>query len=229
MLDRLQEALERERRFVDDASHELRTPLATLRGEIDLALAKRRDAPELEASLRSAQEDVVRLQRLADDLLVMARVRGGRIPVHRVETSLAELTMRSMRSVERQTAAAGVTVDIDAPDHTVDVDPERIEQALRNLLENAIRYSPRGGVVRLSAGLVDGYVRFVVTDGGPGFPADLQNSAFEPFTRGDIESSSSSGAGLGLAIVRAVAEAHGGSASVENTPDGARVTVDVRA
>lgn len=228
MLDRLQEALERERRFVDDASHELRTPLATLRGEIDLALTRRRDAPELEASLRSAQEDVAHLQRLADDLLVMARIRGGRISVHRVETSLALLTTRSARAVQRQATAAGVTIDVDASDEAVEVDPERIEQALRNLLENAIRQTRRAGVVRVSARRLDGFARFVVADSGPGFPQDLLASAFEPFTRGDLETAGPTGAGLGLSIVRAIAEAHGGSASVENTPDGARVTIDIR-
>ncbi len=228
MLDRLQEALERERRFVDDASHELRTPLATLRGEIDLALTRRRDAPELEASLRSAQEDVERLQRLTDDLLLLARTRGGRIPVHRVETSLAGLATRSVHTVESQAAAAGVSIDVDAPDEPVELDPDRMEQALRNLLENAIRYTPRGGVVRVSARRLDGMARFVVSDSGPGFRPDLLSRAFEPFTRGDAEQAGTTGAGLGLSIVRTVAEAHAGSASAENTPDGARVTVDVR-
>jgi two-component system, OmpR family, sensor kinase len=229
MLDRLQEALERERRFVDDASHELRTPLATLRGEIDLALTRGREAPELEASLRSAQEDVVRLQRLADDLLVMARTRGGRIPVHRVETSLAALAARSARAVQRQAAAAGVTIDVDAPDEVAELDPDRMEQALRNLLENAIRYTPRGGIVHVSARRLDGSARFVVEDGGPGFPTGMLANAFEPFTRGETQTSGSTGAGLGLAIARAVAEAHGGSASAENAPRGARVSLDVRA
>jgi signal transduction histidine kinase len=228
MLDRLQEALERERRFVDDASHELRTPLATLRGEIDLALSRRRDASELEASLRSAQEDVTRLQRLADDLLVMARLRGGRIPVHRVETSLAALTARSVRSVEGEAAAAGVTIAVEASDETVEVDPERLEQALRNLLENAIRHTEHGGVVRINARRLDGFARFTVADSGPGFPEDLLANAFEPFTRGEVETAGPTGAGLGLSIVRAVAEAHGGSASAENSRDGARVTLDVR-
>ena len=228
MLDRLQAAMERERRFVDDASHELRTPLATLRGEIDLALTRRRDAPELEASLRSAQEDVERLQRLSEDLLVLARTRGGRIPVRRVETPLAELTDRSVRSVVSQTGATGVTVEIDASDETIEVDPERMEQALRNLLENAIRYTRPGGVVHLSARRHDGFARFVVEDGGPGFPPDLLSTAFEPFTRGPDETAGPTGAGLGLSIVRAVAEAHGGSVSAENTARGARVTLEVR-
>ncbi|MDQ2942671.1 MAG: ATP-binding protein [Candidatus Dormibacteraeota bacterium] len=228
MLDRLQEALEREHRFVDDASHELRTPLATLRAGIDLALTRRRDIPELEAALRSAQEDVQRLQRLADDLLLLARTRGGRIPVHRVETSLGALATRSVRYVEGQAAAAGVTIDVEPSHETVAVDPDRMEQALRNLLENAIRYTPPGGVVRISARRLPRFARFVVADNGPGFRADVLSKAFEPFTRGEAETARPTGAGLGLSIVRAVAEAHGGSASAENTPDGARVTLDVR-
>ncbi len=228
MLERLQAALERERRFVDDASHELRTPLATLRGEIDLALIRRRDAPELEASLRSAQEDVEHLQRLAEDLLVLARNKGGRIPVHRVGTSLDDLTARSVRALEGQAAAAGVTIKTDASDEAIEVDPERMERALRNLLENAVRFTRPGSVVRLSARRHDGFARFVVEDRGPGFPPDLLSTAFEPFTRGPVESAGPDGAGLGLSIVRAVAEAHGGSVTAENTADGARVTLEVR-
>ena len=228
MLDRLQEAMERERRFVDDASHELRTPLATMRAAIDLALTRPRQAVELEATLRSAQEDVERLQRLADDLLLLARTRGGRLPVHRVETSLAALLARSARSVDRQASAAGVLIEVAPSDETVALDPDRMEQALRNLLENALRYTAHGGVVRVSARRRDGFARFVVADSGPGFRPDLLAQAFEPFTRGDADTAGSTGAGLGLAIVRAVAEAHGGSVSAENTPDGAQVTLDVR-
>jgi signal transduction histidine kinase len=228
MLDRLQEALEREHQFVDDASHELRTPLATLRAEIDLALTRSRDAAELEAALRSAQEDVVSLQRLADDFLLLARTRGGRIPIRRVETSLAELTARSVQTVAGQASAADVTIAVDAPEVAVDLDPDRIEQALRNLLENAIRHARPGTAVRVVAQRREGFTRFVVTDHGPGFRPDLLSRAFEPFARGDVETSGPVGAGLGLSIVRAVAEAHGGSASAENTAIGARVTLDVR-
>jgi two-component system, OmpR family, sensor kinase len=159
----------------------------------------------------------------------MARTRGGRIPVHRVQTSLATLAAKSVRSVDSLTAAGGVTISVDASDDTLEVDPERIEQAVRNLLENAIRHTAQGGVVRLSARRLDGFARFVVEDSGPGFPPDLLAHAFEPFTRGKTETASTTGAGLGLSIVQAIAEAHGGSASAENLPDGARVTVDVRA
>ncbi|MEP6637880.1 MAG: ATP-binding protein [Chloroflexota bacterium] len=228
MLDRLQESLERERRFVDDASHELRTPLATLRAEIDLALTRKRDASELEESLRSAKEDVERLQRLTDDLLVLARTRGGRIPVHRVATSLASLIARSVRSVEAQAGAAAVRIEVDTSGDTVEIDPDRMEQALRNLLENAIRYTAPGGVVQVEARGLDGDVRFVVADSGPGFPPDLLATVFEPFTRGSAETAGANGTGLGLSIVRAVVEAHGGTTTAENTPDGARVTMDIR-
>jgi signal transduction histidine kinase len=120
-----------------------------------------------------------------------------------------------------------VSIEAAAPDALVDVDPDRVEQALRNVLENAIRYSPEGGVVRLSAEAADGSVRFVVEDQGPGFPPDLLTSAFDPFARGS-GGPGGTGTGLGLAIVRAVAEAHGGTVAAENSPTGARVTIVLR-
>jgi signal transduction histidine kinase len=228
MLDRLQEAIERERRFVDNASHELRTPLATLRAEIDLALVRRRETSELEASLRSAREDVNHLQRLVEDLLVLARSRGGRIPVRRVGTRLPALVTRSVQFVDDQARDAGVKIEVETSDEAVELDPDRVHQALRNLLENAIRHTPRGGTVRVSAGRTGNIVRMVVADSGPGFPPELLPGLFDPFTRGNSDGPDPSGTGLGLAIVRAVAEAHGGSASAENTADGARVTLRVQ-
>jgi len=227
MLDRLQAALEREHRFVDDASHELRTPLATLRAEIDLALSKGRDASELEAALRSAHEDVERLQRLTDDLLLLARTRAGQVPVRRTPTRLGDLLADSVRTVAAQADAGGVRIVVEANDATLLLDPDRIDQALRNLLENALRHTPRGQTVRLRVETGDGVARFIVTDGGPGFDVDVLPRAFEPFLRGDTDLDGSHGAGLGLAIVRAVAEAHGGTATAENTPDGARVTLQL--
>ena len=228
MLDRLQEAIERERWFVDSASHELRTPLATLRAEIDLALMRKRETPELEASLRNAQEDVHRLQRLTEDLLVLARSRGGRLPVRRVKTRLAPLITKTVQFVDSQAHAAGVQVEVEAPDAEVEIDPDRIGQALRNLLENAIRHTPSHGTVRLSASRLDGSVRLVVADSGPGFPSELLGSCSDRGIRGNSKLPDLSGTGLGLAIVGAVAAAHGGSLSLENTPNGARVTLEVR-
>jgi len=228
MLDRLQEALERERRFVNDASHELRTPLATLRAEIDLALARPRSGPELEASLRSAKEDVDRLHRLAEDLLVLARSREGRIPVRRVATSVPDLVASSVRSVSALADAAAVRIEADAADETVEIDADRVRQALRNLLENAIRHTPADGVVEISAGRTGGVLRFVVTDPGPGFPPSVLAQVFDPFVRDGGAESRDGHTGLGLTIVRAVAGAHAGRAIAENLPSGARVTLELR-
>jgi signal transduction histidine kinase len=228
MLDRLQVALERERRFVDDASHELRTPLATLRAEIELSLARPREVSELEATLRSAQDDVDRLQRLTEDLLVLARTRGGTIPLRRVPTHLPDLIARSVRSVERQALAATIRIELDAMDETFGLDPDRVEQALRNLLENAIRHSTPGDIIRITARRSGDMVTFVVSDRGPGFAPGILGRAFEPFARDNGHGTYGDGTGLGLAIVRAVAEAHGGYVKAENS-DGARVTLTVRA
>ena len=228
MLDRLQEAHERERRFVDDASHELRTPLATLRAEIDLALARPRTPAELEAALLSARDDVDRLQRLTDDLLVLARSRGGRIPVRREPAALDELLDSAIASVRAQAIAAGVDVTSDASADVIDVDPDRVRQAVANLLENAVRHTPHGGRVRVTAIRDGGLVRIAVQDSGSGFPPELLAAAFDPFERGADDPVDREGTGLGLAIVQAVAEAHGGTAFAENTPEGARVTLELR-
>lgn len=228
MLDRLQEALERERRFVDDASHELRSPLATLRAEIDLALARPRAGAELEQSLRSAGEDVQRLQRLTEDLLILARSNGGRVPVRPEDTSLPDLLARSAAMVQSQATTSGVDLTVTPTEGTAHLDPERVKQAIRNLLDNAIRHTPRGGQVELSATRSESRLRITVTDSGPGFAPDVLTRAFEPFAR-SAAGGSADGLGLGLSIVRAVAEAHGGTAMAENAPGGARVTLDLRA
>lgn len=229
LLDRLQQALERERRFVDDASHELRSPLATLRAEIDLALARERTRSELQAAMRSASEDVGALQRLADDLLVLARMRGGRVPVRPVEIPIRELLARSVKPVAERARAAGVTLTVGSSDGPVRVDPDRVQQALRNLIENAVQHTPPGGRIQITGTSTDGTVSFVVADSGPGFPEDLLERAFEPFAGGPVRGTDHHSTGLGLAIVHAIAESHGGSVDAENDADGARVTLRLRA
>lgn len=237
MLGRLEEAFERERRFVDDASHELRTPLGILKAELDLASSKARTLAELQAALNSASEEADRLVRLAEDLLVLSRLHRGRLPLDRRDVSLRELVTEAGRPHEAGARAAGVQMDIRAPDEVVRVDPVRVRQALENLIANAVRHAGSGGSVAVEASQATGEVRFDVSDSGPGFPEDFLEHAFEPFARGgaapDAGASAAAGpagAGLGLAIVRAVAESHGGEVSAENLPGGgARLTLVVRA
>ncbi len=216
MLDRLEEALGRERRFVDDASHELRTPLSVLKAELDLTLARARTPDELERALRRASGETDRLARLAEDLLVLSRAEGGRLPVHRIAVSLSAVVRQACRGQQHRADEAGVRLSVDVADGQVRLDPVRLRQAIENLVDNALRYAGGGGEVRVAARHEGDVVHLSVADSGPGFPEGFLDRAFEPFARGD----GSSGAGLGLAIVRTVAEAHGGSARAGNRPEG---------
>jgi two-component system, OmpR family, sensor kinase len=153
---------------------------------------------------------------------VLARTRAGRLPLRRVEVSLKDL----VEEAAARFAARG-RIRVAAADQRVSVDPVRLRQALQNLLDNAVRHG--GGTVRVAAARRDGVLRIEVTDDGPGFPAELLEVAFEPFARGSAASDGDAGAGLGLAIVRAVAAAHGGRASARNLEGGgARVLLLLR-
>jgi two-component system OmpR family sensor kinase len=204
MLARLEEASARERAFVADASHELRMPLAILKAELELALHEGRTLEELEAALRSAADETDRLVALAEDLLVLARVQDGKLPVRPVPLDAAAVLARFGPAE----APAGLTVN---------ADPERLQQALGNLVDNAHRHG--GPHVELAAERVDGHVELHVRDDGPGFPAEFLDSAFERFTRAD-PARGRGGAGLGLAIVDVIARAHGGVAGARNRPGG---------
>jgi signal transduction histidine kinase len=226
MLDRLQRSLARERRFVDDASHELRTPLAILKGELDLALSRERSNVELQAALHRASAEADRLTALADALLVFARAEGGHLPVAREDVSLSQVVEATVAGRRNRTREAAVTVEVDAPEELVHIDPVRVRQALENVLDNALRYSPADSTIRIAAVRDDGLVRITVEDSGPGFSAGVLARAFEPFARTPNDDD---GAGLGLAIVGAVAASHGGTATAENLPGrGARVTITLR-
>jgi heavy metal sensor kinase len=227
MLGRLEQAHERERRFVDDASHELRTPLANLKAELDLALRRARTAEELEGALRSASEESDRLSRLADDLLVLARADRGRLPVRREPVDVGRLVRGSAEAFAARAADRGVEIEVRANGELwLDVDELRLGQALGNLLDNAIRHTPPGGRVRIEAVRGDGALRLEVRDTGEGFPPGSLPRVFEAFARPDAaRTRPDGGAGLGLAIVRAVAEAHGGSVEATNAAGGGAAVV----
>ena len=219
MLARLEAAFTQTRRFAADAAHELRTPLAALRGGIEVALRAERTPEEYRRVLASSLEEVERLIRLAEDLLLLSRSSAGP-DVTRAPVDLEPLLLDVFDVGARLGQGAGVSVRTDAmASATVRGDATALRRALLNLIENAIKYTPPGGKVELSLTTADGMAVITVSDTGIGLdPADA-NRIFEPFVRLDAaRARDTGGAGLGLAIARSIAVAHGGTLTVESRP-----------
>ena len=218
MLARLEAAFVRERTFVSDASHELRTPLSILKAELELAVREGRSPEELRAALESAAEETERLVRLTEDLLVIARLDEGTLPLRPADLEVAELLSAVAARFERPARAAGRSLRVaDGEAIVVRGDRERLEQALGDLVDNALRHG--AGDVVLAARAGAGVAELHVTDAGPGLAPGFIERAFERFARAD-GARSRGGAGLGLAIVEAIATSHGGGARAANLPGG---------
>jgi two-component system OmpR family sensor kinase len=227
MLDRLEAAVERERRFVADAGHELRTPLANLKAELDLALGRARSPSELVGALRSASEETDRLTRLAEDLLLLASADGGRLPMRIEDVDVGELVRLTVQSFAGRAASLGIALDARVEDgRRVRLDGTRIRQAVGNLVDNALRHTAAGGSVTVRASTTGGSLAIVVADSGEGFPAGFLPRAFDAFARSDASRSrTAGGVGLGLAIARAIIEAHGGTVEAGNRAEGGATVV----
>jgi signal transduction histidine kinase len=229
MLARLAASFERERRFVADASHELRTPLATLKTELEAAIRSEGDTENVREALVAALEETDQLAQLAEDLLVIAQAADGRLPVRFEQVEVRELLERTRHRFADRAHEQGRDISVDAPSGlTASIDPLRGRQALGNLIDNALRHG--GGDIRLAARKEGADVEFEVSDTGPGFADDMVPRAFERFARGDGARTrgGGAGAGLGLAIVRTIAEAHGGTATIaESSAAGATVRLRI--
>ncbi len=235
MLERLDQAqqseravIAKDRRFVEDASHELRTPLTVLKSELEVALVGERAPAELREALVSALEETDRLCRLSEDLLLLAQSDEEKLLLHRESIDAADVLETVAARARRHPSAHGRDIRTDAPAGVaLTADRARLEQALANLVDNALRHG--AGDVVLTAGYDGaGVIRFAVRDHGAGFPAGFADRAFERFSRADA-SRTGGGAGLGLSIVYAVAQAHGGSATATDANPGARVDVSLPA
>jgi len=225
LLSRLQRALARQRALVADASHELRTPFAVLRGELELAGRPGRSREELATAVQRASDEAARLARITEQLLFLARSDEDRIPPRLERTNIELLLTRSAEQAAGRASAAGVSCQVEAPaELAADVDPDRIREAIDNLVDNALRFAPTGTPIVISARVAGPDLVIEVGDRGPGFPAEFLPHAFERFARPDSgRARSDGGAGLGLAIVSAIARAHGGRATARNRPDGGAV------
>jgi signal transduction histidine kinase len=225
MLGRLERALEREREFVAEAGHELRTPLALLRAELDYALHYAESEEELRRAVRSAGEETDRLVQLASDLLLIAVADNGRLALRLEPVPAGEMLESVRKRFAWRAEADGRRVHVDAPEDPVVVgDRLRLEQALGNLVDNALRYG--AGAVRLSACSVGVAVELHVHDDGPGFPTDFLPHAFQRFSRAE-RSGSRHGTGLAMPIVATIAHAHGGEVTASNDVRGADVAIRI--
>ncbi len=230
LLARLHQALARQRALVADASHELRTPFAVLRGELELASRPGRSREELAAAVSQAGEEAARLARITEQLLFLARTDEDMAVVHRQHAHVQALLDGSAGQAARRAAATGVTCDVRVPAGlAADVDPDRLREAIDNLVDNALRFAPAGTPIVLAARAAGQDLIVEISDAGPGFPAGYLPHAFERFRRPDSgRARADGGAGLGLAIVSAIARAHGGRATAANRPGGgATVTLEL--
>jgi len=230
LLARLEDSFVRQRGFMADASHELRTPTAVLRTEADVILAQpHRSEEEYRESLTVIRDAAARLARIVDDLFALARVDAENVATRRERVYVEELVDDAMRMVRPLGDARGVRVKLqEAVEAPVDADADLLGRLLINLLDNAIKHSPEGGVVEVRMQRRNGLVDVGVIDQGKGIPEEDRERVFQRFVRlaDDDGTSPESGArqpgvGLGLAIARRIADAHGGSLIVfDSTPGG---------
>ena len=218
MVERIEAAFDRQRRFTADASHELRTPLAVIQAESTLALSRERDEDEYRKSLTLISQEAAHMTAMVSKLLFLARSDDNREPLNLEEVNLKETMTELSSDLEALAAEKGLQSRLgEMEDLTVKGDRTKLRQLFLNLLENAIRYSPVGGTITSSVVRSNNSAVVRVSDTGTGIPEEHLPRIFERFYRVDkARSRADGGAGLGLAIAKHIAEAHGGKIDVES-------------
>jgi signal transduction histidine kinase len=223
-------AFGRQRAFVADASHELRTPLTLIRAHAEYAARRpNRKISEIQPSLNSIVTEVDRVSAMVTDLLTLARLDAGRLSLDLSIQDLVVLVASAIESMQPLSEQSGVSLESDGDGAVLaEVDPVRIEQVVRILLDNALRHTPSGGAVVISVANEDSWRTITVSDTGSGISVDQLPHVFERFSRQDAaRDREHGGAGLGLAIAKGLVEEHGGAISITSQPD-AGTTVTVR-
>jgi len=236
MLERLDRAFRNQRRLTADVSHELRSPLTALRGEMEVALRSERSVRDYQRVLHSALEEIDRLTEMSEDLLLISRADAHLLQTQRISTDVNAIVQGVVEALQPRIEEGALTVESHfAPEatHAV-VDSDLVTRLVRQLLDNAVKFTPPGGRVRVATAPLkgDGGVQIVVEDSGPGIAPELLPHVFEPFFRADQARSRGTGTGLGLAMVAAITRLHGGSVHVANVMEGgmgSRFAVDLPA
>jgi signal transduction histidine kinase len=228
----VERSIEHRRRFMADAAHELRTPLTVLRSRAEIALQQPRAAAEYEEALRGIESEAKRLGTLVEDLLILARADAGERPIARERVYLDDLTLEAAGAARVVAQAKGVALDLDEFDEALVVgDPTLLRQLIMILLDNAVKFTDRGGRVRVRVGSPNERPLLVVEDTGVGITTEQLPHVFERFYRGDparsrANGSGADGAGLGLSIAKWIADAHHAEVALTSAPgEGTRVTV----
>jgi signal transduction histidine kinase len=224
MLDRLDAAFESQRAFVSDAGHELRTPITIIRGHLELL---DRQLPERHETIELVIDELARMSRIVDDLLTLAKAERNDF----LELEDLDLDVLTEELLSKAEALAPRRWELEQLGvGRITADRQRLTQAVMNLAGNAVKATQEGDLIRIGSALANGHARLWVRDTGTGIPLRDQQRIFERFHRGTVERRRSEGAGLGLAIVRAIAEAHGGAVRVHSREgEGSTFTMQVPA
>jgi len=220
MLERIEASFRNVKRFTADASHELRVPLTALRGTLELALRRERSPEAYREAIADALEETERLSRLAQDLLMLARVEAQAAPTVKQPVALRAFLTDIFEAAQGLNVDGKVRMELaDIPEITLSLDPDQIRRVIFNLIDNAIKYTRPGGDIRVSAETGASHCDIHVSDTGEGIDPEHQEAIFDRFFRVDkARSRQAGGTGLGLSIARSLAESHGGRLTVESTP-----------
>ena len=213
MLDRVETGVAAQRRFIDDAGHELRTPITIIRGHLEVLDPT--DPADVTSTVALVDDELERMNRMVSDLLLLAQSEQPAF----LRPELVDITALTTDTFDKVALLGDrdFVVEAVADVHAV-LDPQRITQALVALADNACRYTDSGGRIALGSRVEQGWLRFWITDSGPGVSDDDRQRIFQRFARGGAASRRSDGAGLGLAIIHAIAVAHGGDVLLDSTP-----------
>jgi signal transduction histidine kinase len=223
----VERSMEQMRRFMADAAHELRTPVTILRARSEVALAHPRDPAGDAAAFQSIEREAERLGSIVGDLLTLARADAGELPVARQPLFLDDVASQAVEAARVLAERKGVTLEVGAFEEAkVLGDANLTRRLVLIVLDNAIKYTPSGGNVRLDVIARDGTRSIIVTDTGIGIPGDQLPRIFERFYRGESARKHAEGAGLGLAIAQWIADFHGARIAVTSESGGTRVQID---
>jgi heavy metal sensor kinase len=231
VLERLDSAVARIRQFTADASHELRTPLALIRTTAELALRREREPEEYRRSLRAIESEAERMTALTESLLIMARADSNGFNMALSPTDINQLISRVVDQSQALATEKGILLKAECHGRPAlaNADAPGIQRLLLILIDNAVKHTPGGGLVTVSAQRSDRSVVLSVSDTGEGIAADALPHIFERFYRGDPARAGGSGFGLGLSIAQAIAQAHGARIAVQSSPGaGARFTIELK-